>query len=243
MSRLGQSLHSGPSKGPEPPAKLRAQPGAPAPVCRRGVELVGRLRTRFGLVLALVCMGGCARTTFSSTWMNPAAGAGNLRGKPVAAFVVADDEGRRRAAEDALARELAKRGVRAYPGYQLTGGEPSDFDALRNTLGQQKVENAIVMRIVDRRRERNYLPGYLVGGPGFVSQFSYSEYGGWAAVYNSGYPVTNEIVWVETMVYSVRDGKPLWRSVSRTLDPLRVSTVLKSLADNAANEMKKAGLM
>jgi hypothetical protein len=205
---------------------------------------MSRFGQSVGLVLALVGIGGCARTTFSSTWMDPAAGVRDLRGQPVAAFVVADDEGRRRTAEDTLARELADKGVRAYPGYLLTSREPSpDFDALRDTLGQQKIESAVVMRVVDRRQEHRYLPGYLVGGPGYVSQYRSGEYGGWVAVYNSGYPVTTEIVWVETMVYSVRDGKPLWRSVSRTLDPLRVSTVIKSLADNAANEMKKAGLM
>jgi pimeloyl-ACP methyl ester carboxylesterase len=46
INRTNVRSSSGPSEGPEPPAKLRAQPGAPAPVRGRGVELVGRLRTR-----------------------------------------------------------------------------------------------------------------------------------------------------------------------------------------------------
>jgi alanyl aminopeptidase len=59
-------LSAEPSEGSAPPAKLSAQPGAPTHVCGRGVEQVGRLRTRVSLlpvslVVAISGLGlGCA---------------------------------------------------------------------------------------------------------------------------------------------------------------------------------------
>ncbi len=196
------------------------------------------------LALAALWIGGCARTTFKSSWMNPTAQSQDLQGKRVAAFVVMDDEGRRRTAEDALALELVKRGVRAFPGYRLTTREPAtDLDAFHATLREQNIEGAVVMTIIGIGRETRYVPGYLVGGPGFVAPSGSPAYVSWSSAYGSAYPITTTRVSVETAVYSVADGKLVWRSISQTLDPVRVSSVLKNLTDNAANEMQKAHLM
>ena len=203
---------------------------------------------RFGqsivLALASLWIGGCARTTFKSTWLNPTAEAQDLQGKRVAALVVMDDESRRRTAEDALVLELGKKGVRAFAGHQLTRREPSaDFDGFRAALQEKNIEAAVVMRVIADRREARYVPGYLLGGPGYVSPYGTPGYSGWSSAYGSGDLITTTTVSVETVVYSVQDGKLVWRGVSQTLDPLRVSTVIKSLTDNAANEMEKAGLI
>jgi hypothetical protein len=203
--------------------------------------------SRFGqtvvLAVASLWIGGCARTTFKSTWMNPTAEAQDLQGKRVAALVVTDDEGRRRTAEDALALELDKKGVRAFAGYQLTQREPTaDFDGFRAALQEQHIEAAVVMRVIADRRESRYVPGYLIGGPGYVSPYGNPGYSGWSSAYGSGDLITTTVVSVETVVYSVADGKLVWRGVSQTLDPLRVN-VMKTVADNAANEMEKAGLI
>jgi hypothetical protein len=49
--------------GPEPPAKLRAPSGVPAPVCRRGVPSARRLRTRLlsGIAAVAIAVPGLAR--------------------------------------------------------------------------------------------------------------------------------------------------------------------------------------
>jgi hypothetical protein len=193
------------------------------------------------LAIGLVAAGvGCATTEFTSTWKDPAAQAVEFRGKRVAAFVVTKDEARRRAAEDALSRELAKRGVLAIPGYQLVATDRvMDKNAVQAILGANQVDGAVMMRVVDRRQEVNYVPGYAPGGPGYGGFYGYWDYG-WQS---AGYLETDTILSVETLVYSVPDQKLLWGGVSETFDPGKVDSVVKDIVDSAAKEMKKAGMI
>jgi hypothetical protein len=203
--------------------------------------------TFLGLGLALLWVGGCATTEFKSTWKDPAAGTVDFRGKRVAAFVVTKSDAQRRSAEDALAQELAKRGVSAIPGYQIwPGPEPADKEVLRKALADQNIDGVVVMRVVDRRQEVNYVPG----GPAYGSFYGYWDYG-WSTVGNPGYLSTETILSVETLVYTVagdeRTGIPadklLWGGVSETFDPGKFDKVVKEIVDKASDEMKKAGLI
>jgi hypothetical protein len=193
--------------------------------------------------LALVGIGACATTEFKSTWKDPSAQLGELEGKRVAAFVVTPSAKRRRPAEDALAAELASRGVLAVPGYQLVpSGDLPGNDVVRDQLRELKVDGAVVMRVVERRRQTNYVPAYVPGGPGYASYSGHAD-PGWIYATSPGYLATNDILSVETLVYSVTAGKLLWRGVSETFDPLRVDSVSRRMVDKAADEMKKAGLI
>lgn len=68
---------------------------------------------------ALLALGGCATTTFTSTWKAPDAKTFNPAGRTIAAVFVSDNDSNRRAAEDALARDLNARGARGVPAYTL----------------------------------------------------------------------------------------------------------------------------
>ncbi len=58
-----------------------------------------------------------------------------------------------------------------------------------------------------------------------------------------GYLTTDEIVSVETLVYSVPDNKLIWAGVSETFDPGKVDKVTKEIMNKATKEMKKDGLI
>jgi hypothetical protein len=204
---------------------------------------------RFALfvTVGLALMGACASTEFKSTWKDPAASRVQLQGKRVATFAVTRDEAMRRAAEDAMAREIAKRGVIGVPGYSLPGGDQTrDKDQLRKQLRDANIDGVVVMRVVDRRQEVNYVPG----GPGYGSFYGYWDYG-WSSVGAPGYLNTDTILSVETLVYSVgsdeRLGVPadklLWGGVSETFDPGKLDSTIKEIIDQAAKEMQKAGLI
>src|SRR5882672_443375 len=67
----------------------------------------------------LVLLGGCATSDFVSSWKAPDATPLQLAGAKVAAIVMMQDQSSRRAAEDALARELTARGVMGVPLYMI----------------------------------------------------------------------------------------------------------------------------
>ena len=61
-----------------------------------------------------------ATTSFDSTWRAPdAQPVGSFAGKKIIGFVMSKNEASRRAAEDALARELTARGAQGVPGYTV----------------------------------------------------------------------------------------------------------------------------
>jgi hypothetical protein len=193
-----------------------------------------------GLVL-LVAVGAlsCATTQFKSTWRDPAAQPVALQGQKVAAFMISPEESVRRAAEDILARELSARGVQGVPGYQLTGGQPPrDSELLRQKLEQAGVDGTVILRVVDRRQELNYVPG----GPSYSTMYGYWDYG-WGMAASPGYLQTNTIVSVETLVYSVRQDKLLWGGVSETIDPHNLDSFIKDIVKAAGDEIRKAGLV
>ena len=188
--------------------------------------------------LALLGVGSCAATDFKSTWKDPQAGPVELQGKRMATFAVSKNQGMARAAEDAMASALAKQGVQAIPGYQLAPGGETDTAVLKEKLQAANIDAAVVMRVVGRREEVDYVPT----GPTYGSFYGYWDYG-WGAVGEPGYLTTDEIVSVETLVYSVPENKLIWAGVSETFDPGKVDKVTKEIMKEATKEMKKDGLI
>src|SRR5262249_17908161 len=140
------------SKAPLPGLRPRPQLGR-----RRFAHMNTHVRG-WALLVAVGALA-CSTTSFKSTWRDPTAQPITLRGQKVAASMMSSNESTRRAGEDILAREISARGVQGIPGYQLTGGEPMrDSEALRQKLDQAGVQGTVIMRVVDRRQEVNYVP-------------------------------------------------------------------------------------
>jgi hypothetical protein len=189
--------------------------------------------------MLVVAAAGCATTSFRSTWKDPTAQPITLHGQKVAAFVITPNESQRRAGEDILAQELSARGVQGIPGYQLTGAKPvRDSEVLRRDLDRAGIEGTVIMRVVDRRQEVNYVPG----GPYYGSMYGYWDYG-WGATAYPGYLNTDTIVSVETLVYSVRQDKLLWGGVSDTINPYNLDRFIRDISKAAGQEIRKAGLV
>ena len=193
---------------------------------------------RWALVVVVGAMA-CSTTEFKSTWRDPTAKPVALRAQPVAAFLITPNKATRLAGEDILARELSARGVRGIPGYQLTGDKPvRDSEALRRYLEKAGIEGTVIMRVVDRRVELDYVPG----GWGYGSMYGYWEFG-WGMMGRPGYLETDTVVSVETLVYSLPQDKLLWGGVSETTDPANLDSFIKEVVSKAGEEFRRAGLV
>jgi hypothetical protein len=193
---------------------------------------------RWALVVVVGAMA-CSTTEFKSTWRDPTAQPVALRAQPVAAFLITSNETTRRAGEDILARELSARGVHGIPGYQLTGEKPArDSEALRKKLHDAGIQGTVIMRVVDRRVELDYVPG----GPAYGSMYGYWEFG-WGMMGRPGYLETDTVVSVETLVYSLPQDKLLWGGVSETTDPSNLDSFIKEIVKAAGEEIRKAGVL
>jgi hypothetical protein len=199
---------------------------------------------RFAIVLtAFATLSACASDPFVSTWKAPDATPLELRGEKVAAVVMMEKQASRRAAEDALAREITARGAQGVSMYTiLPDAQPQSEAAARAALEQAGVAGVIVMRPVGVEKEVSSTPTY--SAPMYAGYYG-GYYGhGWGASWSTGSEIrTDTIVVVETLIYSLKQNKLVWGGQSRTTNPKNVDQLVKKLATAVSSELEKQGLI
>jgi len=177
----------------------------------------------------LLCLAGCASTTFTSTWKAPDDQSSTAGGKTVAAVFVSGDERTRHTAEDALANDLIARGARGVPGYTLIQNEirPDSEDILAR-LKNAGANEVVIMRVVSADKQPTVTmfgdssaPGT---GPAMLKHF-------------------DTLVSVETLVYSLDRSEPLWSGSSRTSNPRDIMQLVSEVANATTKEMIKQRLL
>jgi len=229
---------------------------------------------RFGV--ALVLLGGLLATAcggpstkFVSSWRSPKAEPIQFRGEPVAAVVMVDNEYKRRAAEDALAREISHYGAKGVPMYSITGADPETDEAkAKAAIERAGVKGVIVMRPKGKRTNietseyysspmyNGYWGGYY--GYGWGMPYSYARYGlpvsGTPYGYGAGYgywtpatkttqTTTTEVVVVEVLVFSLKQNLLVWAGESESTPPEKVDDFVTQLAAETTKELGEKGLL
>jgi hypothetical protein len=185
----------------------------------------------------LLCLDGCATTTFTSTWKAPDAQPVNPAGKTIAAVFVSDNERNRHAAEDALAKDLNTRGAHGVPAYTLLPNEPAgNTEHDRARLKKAGANEIIVMQVVGADK-RPYTQVF-----GATSSTSYTP-GSANSQAVSGQQHYDTLVSVETIVFSVDRNELLWSSTSRTTNPEDLGSLVTEVANATVKEMIKQGLL
>lgn len=195
---------------------------------------------RSGLLLVAGVLGsllGCAATRIETQWKDPAATAQDLAFRRVIAIAQVEDGTTRRAAEDELVRALASgpraqaRGMQASPSYPLiTTAELDDVAAMRAKVEAGGFDGAVVMRLIGTEERVTSMPG------------RYETMWGRVVSYDPGYTVVDQIVRVETSLYSISQGRRLWSGVTRTLDPSDLPELVEEVARAIGRELEAQGL-
>ena len=183
-----------------------------------------------------------ASNEFLSTWRAPGAGQMNFAGRKVAAVLIADDDGLRVPAEEALAREITARGPNGVPAYRIIPKEEvRKKDAARGWFERAGVEALVVLRLVKTDTEKVY--SSVVWSSGYYGYaWDYWDYG-WASVYPIGKGRDRMTITVETLLYDLSKGTPIWAAVTRTTDPKDVQSYMKDLAIDLVKRLEKDGLV
>ena len=72
--------------------------------------------------------------------------------------------------------------------------------------------------------------------------WDYWDYG-WASVYPIGQGRDRMTITVETLLYDLSKGTPIWAAVTRTTDPKDVQSYMKDLAIDLVKRLEKDGLV
>jgi hypothetical protein len=192
------------------------------------------------LLPVLVAAG--ADHEFITTWKAPDAAPLNFAGRKVAAVVIVDDQDLQVAAEEALSREIAARGPNAVPAYRIVPRpELANKDSAKSWLEKAGVEGLVVMRVVDTDTRKTYSSAVAFSSGYYANAWDYWGHG-WGAVVPLGKGKMETTITVETLLYDLSTGKPVWAGVTRTTDPKDHISYMKSLARDIGKELERAGL-
>jgi hypothetical protein len=179
---------------------------------------------------------------FVSTWKAPGAGPMNFAGRKVAAVLIVDDDSLRVSAEEALAREISARGPNGVPAYRIIPKEElTKKDAAKGWFERAGVQGLVVLRLVQTDVDKVYSSAMWVSGY-YGNAWDYWGYG-WGAAYPLGKAREQRTITVETLLYDLSTGSPIWAGVSRTTDPKDVQSYMKRLASDVVKQLEKEGLI
>ena len=121
--------------------------------------------------------------------------------------------------------------------------EIKDKDKVKARLEKAEVAGVVVMQVTGKEKE------ITASGPTYMGPSYGSFYGGWYGAgwgmpaYSPGYIKTDTLVYVETLVYSLKADKLVWAGKSKTTNPSRIDAMIKEIVAGAAGDMEKAGLI
>jgi hypothetical protein len=202
---------------------------------------------RFATVVAVAAfLSACASSSFEASWTAPEATPLHVQGSKVAAIAMMEDEAARRAAEDALVRELNERGAQGVAMYTIMpGASPGNEAEVRAALDGMGFAGAVALRPVEETTE------LVSAAPAFVSP---NYIGLWDGYYGYGWSEpwriavvadvrTRTVVSVEVLVYSLRQNRLVWGGQTRTTKPSSVDRLVETTAKRVAKELERNGLL
>jgi hypothetical protein len=196
------------------------------------------MRTALVILAALVV----ADNDFLSTWKAPGAAPLNFAGQKVAAVLIIDDNNLRVSAEEALARELTARGSVGVPAYRIIPKEElTKKDAAKGWFERAGVKGLVILRLVQTDVDKVYSSAVWVSGY-YGNAWDYWG-SSWGAVYPLGKAREQKTITVETLLYDLSNGAPIWAGVSRTTDPKDPQSYIKGLTIDVVKKLQSDGLV
>ncbi len=172
-------------------------------------------------------------TQVKTTWVAP--GVRRIHFKKVVAFVVIKDEAIRRNGEHQLCERI--KSVPCAPAFAVVAdADRGNVEKLAQQVDAAGFDGAVVLRYAGRRSEQTYVPPTPAPLWGYYGS-------GWGMAYDPGYVRQNELVDVETAVYSVKDRALLWVGTTASMAPRDVRRTVDEIVDAVAAEMRKEGLI
>ena len=201
--------------------------------------------TRLSTLVSCAVLGAAtvlAQNDFVSTWKADGVTEINFAGRKVAAVLITEDDSLRVPAEEALAREISARGPIGVPAYRIIPKpELSKKDAAKGWFERAGVAGLVVLRPVKVETDKVYSAAVWASGY-YGYAWDYWGYG-WANVTPIGKGRDQRTITVETMLYDLTKGTPMWAAVTSTTDPKNVQSYVENLAKDLVKRLEKEGLV
>jgi hypothetical protein len=198
-------------------------------------------------LLGVCVLVSCASTKMTSTWRDSNYTGGPL--KKIAVIVVEKDENLRRFVEDQATRSFPG-GTQAVPSYTIFATLEKDKDKVKNRLTEDGFDGALVGRLAAIVRTETYRAPqtYVVGGDPFGTNpsgglFDLYYQNAYSYAYDPGYRREDARYVVETVLYKLPEGKPIWKATSESVNPNSSNELVAEITRLVEKELQKEKLV
>ena len=191
-------------------------------------------------VAAALVLASCSSTRVTSDWADQ-----SYQKKPGKVMVVAlaQQNADLRLVEDEFVNQLKSSGVDAVPSYAvLPDTAQRDKTAVEAKARELGADAVLVTRLVDRKTEREYVPGTPYG-PGPYGGYYGGYYGAHPGGYSPGYVTEREYGIADANLYDVTTGKPVWSAVTETEMHGNNRKEIRSFVDQVVKDLKKKDMI
>lgn len=170
----------------------------------------------------------CSATSVTTQWQAPTAT--KLHFKKVLALCIVQDPDLREAAEGELCRQMSsvecKPAAFAIP-YSMIG----NVEETKAVTRKEGFDGAVVFRVLDAREQVTYVPPSY--DPTFWDYYGFA----WPIAYDPGSYRADEVVKVETAIFSLARNQLLWIGTTETLDPKSLPDLVDEVAKAVRGEL------
>ena len=193
----------------------------------------------FVVSFSFACLS-CSKTRITGTWTDPDLKQGSVQ--KVLVIGVGKSQLARRTFEEDFVMALRGVGVEAYPSYRyLSGEEIPEREKIIEVVHSIGVDYVLVTALVGIDREQEYHPPQTYVTPRYGGFYPYYRHT-YDVVHQPGYYSTQVKVMLETKLYSVELGKPVWMAQSTTMNPDSSNAVIKSVIPELVKKMQEQGI-
>jgi hypothetical protein len=208
----------------------------------------GNIRIAATLLLAVTLASGKSSKVVMS-WKNPAYTRTRDFSR-VLALGLSDKARIRADFEDSLAAQLAEAGLETIPGNTILlrpEGSRLDLQYLRTQVRENKIEAAVVSRLIKVDNTVTYVPGtpYVPPPLPYYGTF-YGYYGAvYPVVYSPGYLKEEKKVRIETNLYVITsgEGELVWTGITDTFNPSDTNKAIDRLVKVLVKRMRQDGAL
>lgn len=198
-----------------------------------------------GFLVALFLSSCGTSTHLVNSWVAPETKAQQYKKVLVIGLIGPRDRNLREVIENTMVQSLQAQGINAGSAFAEYG--PKAFEDLKEKEALKQIENkgydgAFTIALVDKRRQRQYNPGYMGMAPypwGFWGYYRHM----WGGFYQPGYYSVNTNYILEGNFYDLNPDKLIYSAQTRSFDPSSAENLSGDFTQTVVTDMMNKGLL